>query len=83
MTTILNTLVYAAGSAVVGVLFFAIALMLAPKLINRITPHIDEEKEILKGNVAVAVYFGLLVGAACVGLSIIIAAAILSGFHGI
>jgi len=43
------------------------------------TPNIDEEKEIARGNVAVAEYFGRVVAASIIGISIVIAAAILGG----
>jgi len=45
----------------------------------RLTPNIDEEKEIARGNRAVARYFGRLTAAAIVGISIVIAAAIIGG----
>jgi hypothetical protein len=45
----------------------------------RLTPNIDEEKEIVRGNGAVAEYYGRVVGACIVGISIVIAAAVLGG----
>ena len=39
----------------------------------------DKEKEIIRGNSAVAEYFGRIVSAGIVGISIIIAAAVLGG----
>ena len=50
-----------------------------PAVFNKITPDMDEGKEILRGNRAVADYFGRIVSAAIVGVSIIIAAAVLGG----
>jgi hypothetical protein len=44
-----------------------------------LTPNIDEEKEIIRGNTAVAEYFGRIVGACIIGLSIVVAAAVLGG----
>jgi hypothetical protein len=44
-----------------------------------LTPNIDEEKEIARGNTAVAEYYGRVVGACILGLSIVIGAAVLGG----
>ena len=55
------------------------ASTLVPKLMNRLTPNIDEEKEIARGNTAVAEYYGRVVGACILGLSIVIGAAVLGG----
>jgi hypothetical protein len=48
-------------------------------VIDRLTPDIDEQKEIVRGNSAVAEYFGRLVSAAILGVSIVVAAAVLGG----
>ena len=66
------------GGAIGIVLMLAASLVL-PKLINRMTPNIDEEKEIARGNVAVAQYFGRVVAASSLGISIVVAAAVLGG----
>ena len=66
------------GGAVGIVLVLAASLVL-PRLIDRMTPNIDEEKEIARGNVAVAQYFGRVVGASIIGISIVVAAAVLGG----
>jgi len=50
-----------------------------PSIFNKITPDLDEGKEILRGNRAVADYFGRIVSAAILGVSVIIAAAVLGG----
>ncbi len=50
-----------------------------PALLNKLTPNIDEGKEIIRGNRAVGDYFGRIVSAAILGVSIIIAAAVLAG----
>ncbi len=63
----------------VGIALILAAAALLPRLIDRLTPDVDEEKEILRGNVAVAQYFGRVVGAAIVGVSIVVAAAVLGG----
>ena len=71
--------VFMVVSAAVGVVLILVAAMLIPKLLDRLTPNIDEEKEIARGNRAVAEYFGRLAAAAIIGVSIIIAAAIIGG----
>ena len=63
----------------VGLALVALAAVLLPRLIERFTPHLDEEKEIARGNVAVGEYFGRVVGASILGASLIIAAAVLGG----
>jgi len=65
------------GVAGVAVLLLAAAFL--PRLIDRLTPALDEEKEIARGNTAVAEYFGRVVGACILGVSIIVAAAVLGG----
>ena len=76
----------AVGFTVVGIVIgFAamlVATVLLPKLINRLTPNLDEGKEIKRGNNAVAQYFGRIVGAAILGMAIIIGSAIIAGIHG-
>jgi multidrug efflux pump subunit AcrB len=63
----------------IGVALVLMASTLVPKLMNRLTPNIDEEKEIARGNTAVAEYYGRVVGACILGLSIVIGAAVLGG----
>jgi uncharacterized membrane protein YjfL (UPF0719 family) len=66
------------GGAVGLVLVLAASVVL-PRVIERFTPNIDEEKEIARGNVAVAEYFGRVVAASILGISIVIAAAVVAG----
>lgn len=63
----------------VGVVLVLGASALVPRLMERMTPAIDEGKEIARGNVAVAQYFGRIVAACIIGLSIVVAAAVLGG----
>ncbi len=74
--------IYTLLAGVLGLGFMLIGAVLLPKLINRLTPNIDEEKEMARGNLAVATYFGQVVQACIIGMSLIIAAAIISGIHG-
>ncbi|MBN2018894.1 MAG: DUF350 domain-containing protein [Sedimentisphaerales bacterium] len=66
-------------SAVVGIILISASTMVIPKLLDKLTPRIDEEKEIARGNIAVAQYFGRVAAACIIGISIIIGAAIIGG----
>ena len=63
----------------VGIALILAAAMVVPRLIDKLTPNIDEDKEIARGNQAVAEYFGRIASASIIGISIVIAAAILGG----
>jgi uncharacterized membrane protein YjfL (UPF0719 family) len=65
--------------AIIGIALVLAASALLPRLIDRLTPAIDEEKEIARGNVAVAQYFGRVVAASIIGVSIVVAAAVVAG----
>jgi uncharacterized membrane protein YjfL (UPF0719 family) len=71
--------VFSLLGGLVGIALIVVASILLPRLIERLTPDLDEDKEIARGNVAVAQYFGRVVGASIIGVSIVIAAAILGG----
>ena len=71
-----------AVAGAMGMIFMLLGAYLVPKIVDRLTPSINEEKEMVRGNVAVANYFGRVVQAAIIGMSIIIAAAIIAGFSG-
>ncbi len=72
-------LVFCFVGGIVGVAMVIIASAFLPRIINKMTPEMDEAKEIARGNVAVAQYFGLVVSASIIGVSIVIAAAVLGG----
>ena len=72
-------MVFAFVGGIVGLGLVALAAALLPRLIEKFTPNLDEEKEIARGNVAVGEYFGRVVGASILGVSIIVAAAVLGG----
>jgi hypothetical protein len=65
--------------AVIGILLVMASTVVLPKLLNRLTPNVDEEKEIVRGNQAVAEYFGRVVAACILGISLVVAAAVLGG----
>jgi uncharacterized membrane protein YjfL (UPF0719 family) len=71
--------VFAFVGGVVGIGLVLISSFVLPRLIERMTPNIDEEKEIARGNTAVAEYFGRIAAASIIGMSIVVAAAVLGG----
>lgn len=71
--------VFSFVGGVVGVLLVMLASFFLPRLIERMTPNLDEGKEIARGNVAVAEYFGRVVAGSIIGISIVVAAAVLGG----
>ena len=73
------SMVFSVVGGLVGMLLVLIASVIIPRLIDRWTPNIDEQKEIARGNGAVAEYYGRLVSAAILGVSIVVAAAVLGG----
>lgn len=75
------SVVYSITAALLGFLLILLTAAIAPKILERLTPDINEEREIVRGNRAVAEYFGRIVQAVIFGMSLIIAAAILAGFR--
>ena len=73
------SMVFSVVGGLLGMLLVLIASVIIPRLIDRWTPNIDEQKEIARGNGAVAEYYGRLVSAAILGVSIVVAAAVLGG----
>ena len=65
--------------ALLGVALVLAAAAVVPRLLDKFTPNIDEGREIARGNAAVAQYFGLVCGAAILGISVVVAAAVLGG----
>lgn len=72
-------ILFALVGGVVGISLILVSSLILPKLIDRFTPHIDEEKEIARGNMAVAEYFGRISAACIIGVSIVVAAAVIGG----
>jgi len=71
--------IFAVVGGLVGIVLMMVAAVLIPKLLDRLTPNLDEDKEMARGNRAVAEYFGRVVSACIIGMSIVMAAAILGG----
>jgi hypothetical protein len=72
-------IVFSVIGGLVGLTLVLVAASIVPRVIDRLTPNMDEHKEIARGNEAVAQYFGRLAGAAILGVSIVVAAAVASG----
>jgi hypothetical protein len=73
------SLIFSIVGAVIGMVLVVVSTLVLPTLINRMTPNIDEQKEMVRGNSAVGEYYGRVVGSAVLGVSIIVAAAVLGG----
>lgn len=73
------SIVFSVVGGLLGMVLLIVASFIVPRVIDRLTPNIDEQKEIARGNSAVAEYFGRLVSAAILGVAIVVAAAVLGG----
>lgn len=72
-------IVFCIVGGIVGSLLILLVSSVLPRLLDRLTPNLDEDKEIARGNRAVAEYFGRVVAAGIIGVSIVVAAAVLGG----
>ncbi len=72
-------LAFVLAGGLAGIVLVLASALVLPRLIDRLTPAIDEEREIARGNRAVADYFGRVVAACILGISIVVAAAVLGG----
>lgn len=79
LTNMLWAVIFSFVGAGIGIYLFIKISQKIPKIFDKITPHIDEDKEMIRGNLAVAEYFGKIVSAGIIGISIIIAAAVIAG----
>jgi Domain of Unknown Function (DUF350) len=79
MGNIAWAIVFSLVGGALGVVLVLLASVFLPRFVERLTPDLDEEKELARGNVAVAEYFGRIVAASIIGLSIVVAAAVLGG----
>ena len=78
---ILYILLYTLVGGGLGTLIILFVARFVPGLIDRLTPNIDEQKEIVRGNQAVAQFHGLVSAAVIIGVSIVVAAAVLGGLQ--
>jgi hypothetical protein len=72
-------IIFSIVGGAVGIVMVLLATLVVPKLVERMTPDLDEAKELARGNAAVGEYFGRIIAAAILGMSIIVAAAVLGG----
>jgi ABC-type antimicrobial peptide transport system permease subunit len=72
-------IIYTLIGSILGLIIMCAFTYIIPKIVDRLTPTIDDEKEILRGNLAVATYSGMITQAVIIGLSIIVASAIIAG----
>lgn len=72
-------MIFSIAGGLIGMALVIVSTTILPGFIDRMTPNIDEQKEIARGNSAVAEYFGRVVAAAILGVSIVVAAAVLGG----
>lgn len=79
MINISWAVIFTAAGGFVGVCLVLLSTLVVPRVLSRLSPSMNEEKEIAGGNRAVAEYFGRIVAAAIIGVSIVIAAAIYAG----
>jgi uncharacterized membrane protein YjfL (UPF0719 family) len=73
------SILFSVVGGLVGMVLVIVASFIVPRVTDRLTPDIDEQKEIVRGNSAVAEYFGRVVSAAILGVAIVVAAAVLGG----
>jgi ABC-type antimicrobial peptide transport system permease subunit len=71
--------IFTVAGGLIGICLVLLATLFIPKVLARLTPNMNEDKEIANGNQAVAEYFGRIVAATIIGISIVIAAAIFAG----
>jgi len=73
------TIIYTFVSGLTGIALLLFATYLVPRIVDRLTPAIDDQNEILRGNLAIATYIGKITQAVIVGISVVVAAAIIAG----
>lgn len=80
---VINNMLFAVSFIIFGAFIGSIFVLMSTGFIHRITdkltPNIDEDKEILRGNIAVAEYFGRVASASIIGVSMVVSAAVLAG----
>ena len=77
------TVVIALLGGVLGIALVLVSSAFLPWFIGRMTPAMDEEKEIARGNIAAAEYFGRVVAASILAMSVVVAAAILGAINAV
>ena len=72
-------IVFSLVGGTIGIMLILASTLFIPRILSRLTPNLNEDKEIARGNRAVAEYFGRVVGSTIIAIGIVIAAAILGG----
>ena len=73
------SVIYVLVGGVLGIMLMSLSAFIVPRIVDSLTPRINDEKEIAKGNLAVATYVGQITQAVILGISIIVAAAVIAG----
>jgi hypothetical protein len=71
--------IFTVAGGLIGICLILLSTLFIPRVLARLTPNMNEDREIANGNRAVAEYFGRIVAATIIGISIVIAAAIFAG----
>jgi ABC-type antimicrobial peptide transport system permease subunit len=71
--------IFTVAGGLIGICLILLATLFIPKVLARLSPNMNEDEEIANGNQAVAEYFGRIVAATIIGISVVIAAAIFAG----
>jgi len=71
--------IFTVVGGLIGICLILLATLFIPKVLTRLSPNLNEDEEIANGNQAVAEYFGRIVAATIIGISVVIAAAIFAG----
>jgi len=72
-------LIFVLSAGLVGIAMLLVGIRIVPAVVDRMTPNIDESKELARGNSAVADYYGRVVAGVIVAFGIVIAAAVVGG----
>ncbi len=80
ITNIGWAIIFTVIGALTGSILVILAASRLPRFIDKVTPNIDSEKEIIRGNIAMGEYFGRVTAAAILGVSLVVAASIIGGF---
>ena len=80
-TDIISIVLYTVVGAILGGLLVLWIARYVPRMIDRLTPHIDEQRELARGNQAVALFYGLVSASVILGVSLVVAAAVLGGLQ--
>ena len=78
---IIHIVAYVITGGFLGTIIILAATKFVPGIVDKLTPNMDEQKEIVRGNQAAAQFYGMICGAVIIGISIVVAAAVLGGIQ--